>query len=70
MGFSGPGRQVKILRENYLEPKFSAIEEKIEYLITTVEYLVTVVESGISQDELDSIKKKIEKKSKEKSESD
>lgn len=55
MGFSAPGRQIKILRENYLEVKFAELNEKIDYLIT-------ILESGMSAEEVENAKEKLSKK--------
>jgi len=55
MSFSSTGRHVKLLKENYLEPQFEDVNEKLDYIIT-------LIESGMSKDELDNIKKKLVKK--------
>ncbi len=54
MGFSAPGRQIKILRENYLEPNFFELNEKLDYLIT-------IAERGMSKEEVENIKKSLSK---------
>lgn len=55
MSFSDAGRQVKVLRENYLEPQFEALNEKLSWIIT-------LLESSMSKEELEGIKKKVAKK--------
>jgi hypothetical protein len=58
MSFSDAGRQVKVLRENYLEPQFTELKELMNYTIT-------LLESNMSKEQLDNIKKRFDKKNKQ-----
>lgn len=56
-GIAATGRLINLLRDNYIEPQFEALNEKVEYLIT-------LVESTVPEKKIEEIKKELNEKKK------